>query len=55
MFLREKVVGNNHIDVIDGKVVELGGALEFFDESRRVGSTRLQSLFLFVLFCFVFI
>lgn len=52
MFLRETIVGKNHFNVIDGKVIRLGDMLEFFDESKEVGKYR--TLFFFVVVVFLF-
>lgn len=43
--LREKVVVENHINIMEGEVVRLGNILEFFNESGRIKSVRPQSLF----------
>lgn len=43
--LGEKVVGENHINIMEGEVVRLGSILEFFNESGRIKSIRPQSLF----------
>ena len=40
MFLLEKVLGENLINVIEGEVVGLGDLLELFNESRGINSIR---------------
>lgn len=42
---REKAIGENPIDVMEGEVVRLGNILEFFTKGRRISSVETQSLF----------
>lgn len=45
VFLWEKVVDKNHINVMEGKVIRLGNILESFNESGKIGIIGSQYFF----------
>lgn len=47
ILLREKGVGEKHINALEGEVVRLGNTLEFFNKSRGICKIGHQSFFLF--------
>lgn len=44
VLLGEKVVDDNHVNVIEGEVIELHDILELINESRGISNIRPKSL-----------